>query len=230
MTKNLVLGVAFLSFVIFYGLYFCTFSGGISTSHERWAEFGSYIGGTLTPVFSLLAVFFVIKQIEVTGEASIAQITEVRYEIKLREQLSSINFIMEFMLKILLAEYSVDKLNESDVSRVSGKKFSSSTSKNTVNIFQIINTLLSGCDVISVIDWVDNDRMFISTELKTFAAQFTHFLNLINELMMKRDKYSFNMSIIQYRLSLFEGTLDSLIKLNLIDDEHVAVYEKCASE
>jgi len=50
----LIAAVAFLftlSVLIFYGRYF---PGGISSEHDAWAEFGTFLGGVLTPAFSFL--------------------------------------------------------------------------------------------------------------------------------------------------------------------------------
>lgn len=39
-----------------YGLYFINFSGGLSASHEKWGQFGDFVGGLLNPLFSMLAL------------------------------------------------------------------------------------------------------------------------------------------------------------------------------
>ena len=38
------------------GVYLYKFSGGLSDSHERWGQFGDFVGGLLNPTFSLLAL------------------------------------------------------------------------------------------------------------------------------------------------------------------------------
>jgi hypothetical protein len=42
--------------VIIIGAYLVKFSGGLSDSHERWGQFGDYVGGLLNPTFSFLAL------------------------------------------------------------------------------------------------------------------------------------------------------------------------------
>ena len=37
------------------GPYFYTFSGSLSSSSQEWSNFGSYVGGTLGPLYALLA-------------------------------------------------------------------------------------------------------------------------------------------------------------------------------
>ena len=54
--KRVICGVVIFSFLILavliisYNLYF---NGDITSDHERWAQFGSFFGGVLTPIFSL---------------------------------------------------------------------------------------------------------------------------------------------------------------------------------
>lgn len=44
-------------------LYFCNFGGTLSSRHHIWAEFGEYVGGVLSPLFALAALFAVLYTI-----------------------------------------------------------------------------------------------------------------------------------------------------------------------
>lgn len=46
--------IAFLSVLLPYG---CAFSNHISDNSQDWANFGSYVGGTLSPIIATLALF-----------------------------------------------------------------------------------------------------------------------------------------------------------------------------
>ncbi|WP_419307074.1 hypothetical protein J8402_10040 [Chromohalobacter israelensis] len=59
----LIAAVALLfifSVMTFYGAYF---SGGISSKHNTWAEFGTFLGGVLTPAFSFLTFLALLMTI-----------------------------------------------------------------------------------------------------------------------------------------------------------------------
>jgi hypothetical protein len=47
--------LAFLSVLLPYG---CAFSTHISENSQDWANFGSYVGGTLSPIIATLASYF----------------------------------------------------------------------------------------------------------------------------------------------------------------------------
>lgn len=47
--------LSIIAIFIVVGLYFFQFNDGLSHSSERWADFGSYVGGVLSPVFAFMA-------------------------------------------------------------------------------------------------------------------------------------------------------------------------------
>ncbi len=68
-TKNLgrlmmaVLIVALTALIGVIGLYLWNFSGEMSVKHDIWAQFGDFLGGTLSPVLSFLALFALLLTI-----------------------------------------------------------------------------------------------------------------------------------------------------------------------
>lgn len=52
--------VALALLAVVLGAYFATFGGSVSDSHTVWAEFGSYVGGSLGAAFAALAFFVLV--------------------------------------------------------------------------------------------------------------------------------------------------------------------------
>jgi hypothetical protein len=48
--------------------YFINFHNGLSTEQEVWGQFGDYIGGTLNPLFSLAALFALLRTISLQSK------------------------------------------------------------------------------------------------------------------------------------------------------------------
>lgn len=86
--------VAILFFVIVIGLYFINFHAGLSVENGDWGTFGDFIGGTLNPIFSLLALTALLttialqsKEMELTRkELERAATAQERTEYVLNEQ------------------------------------------------------------------------------------------------------------------------------------------------
>jgi hypothetical protein len=68
--KEIILKILIASFVIIgitsILLYLISFSGGLSKTHSRWAEFGSFIGGVLSPIVGILAFIGLFYNLELT--------------------------------------------------------------------------------------------------------------------------------------------------------------------
>lgn len=47
---------------VLFGTYFYTFSGKLSVDSQDWANFGTYIGGTLGPIGAFLAFWGLMQQ------------------------------------------------------------------------------------------------------------------------------------------------------------------------
>lgn len=60
--------VAFFQIALILGCYYVYFKGSISNDHTRWAEFGSFIGGTITPTVSLFALLALLITIKIQNE------------------------------------------------------------------------------------------------------------------------------------------------------------------
>lgn len=65
---NYLIGIfvsALLSILIVYGFYFFKFNGDLSIKHEVWGGFGDFIGGTLNPILSFLALIALLVTIKI---------------------------------------------------------------------------------------------------------------------------------------------------------------------
>ena len=73
--------------------YFMNFDGELSKSHERWGTFGDFIGGTLNPILSFLALIALIlmvilqkRQLEISSEELKATREELRRSAEAHEK------------------------------------------------------------------------------------------------------------------------------------------------
>ena len=64
------------AFAIVLSLYFSNFHNGFSNEHDVWGTFGDFVGGTLNPIFSFLAlialmltIYIQVKELEATHKA-----------------------------------------------------------------------------------------------------------------------------------------------------------------
>lgn len=53
-------GSALVFFIITLLIYFYYYHGEISHDHDKWGQFGDYLGGTLSPIFSLLSLIAIL--------------------------------------------------------------------------------------------------------------------------------------------------------------------------
>ena len=82
--------VAFV--VLFFGLYSFKFHGELSSDFEKWGAFGDFIGGTLNPILSFLALLALLltialqnKQLKISAEElkiSREELQKTREELK----------------------------------------------------------------------------------------------------------------------------------------------------
>jgi len=73
--------------------YFINFSGDISLSRERWGTFGDFVGGTLNPILSFLALIALLltvilqnRQLEISGNELEATREELRRSAEAHEK------------------------------------------------------------------------------------------------------------------------------------------------
>lgn len=59
---------AAVALLVTVGFYITIFNGGISNSHQKWAEFGSYIGGVLSAAFAFMAFTALLYSIHIQSE------------------------------------------------------------------------------------------------------------------------------------------------------------------
>lgn len=56
-----IVRVAMIAAVLVLTPYFFAFNGGLEKDSEKWAHFGTYVGGTLGPVYGLLAFIVALR-------------------------------------------------------------------------------------------------------------------------------------------------------------------------
>ncbi|GJL56448.1 MAG: hypothetical protein NPIRA02_35800 [Nitrospirales bacterium] len=77
----LIFGVATIGLCVVGVLYFLNFQGQLSSEHERWGTFGDFIGGTLNPILSFLALIALLLTIVLQNrelEATRQELSESR--------------------------------------------------------------------------------------------------------------------------------------------------------
>lgn len=50
-------GIAAIAYAIFLILYFTQFNSNLSSNHKVWGEFGSYLGGSLSPILGIITIY-----------------------------------------------------------------------------------------------------------------------------------------------------------------------------
>ncbi len=120
LSKNIffILLIIFIISIICSGIviyfYSSTFSGTITVSHERWGTFGDFFGGTLSPIFSFLALLALLLTIIIQNkELTLSTIEFAKSAEALAEQSKSIriqNFENTFFKLISLHNEIVDSL------------------------------------------------------------------------------------------------------------------------
>lgn len=58
-----------------FGLYLCMFNNGLSNNSNSWSNFGDYVNGVLTPIFTVINIYVFIKL-----TTTISRLEEKRYE------------------------------------------------------------------------------------------------------------------------------------------------------
>lgn len=80
-------------------IYIFTFGSSLSTEHERWSQFGSFISGIYAPIISILTITILLKQIELQHKYN-THVEDQAFIFSAREDLK------EYITKIL---DSIDK-------------------------------------------------------------------------------------------------------------------------
>jgi uncharacterized membrane protein len=98
-TKNLgrlmlvvVLG-AMVALILVVSAYVCTFSGGPIAKQDVWGQFGDYIGGTLNPILSFLALLALLLTIVLQS-----------YELRLTRQEMELSRVAQQKTEVALAD------------------------------------------------------------------------------------------------------------------------------
>ena len=59
-------------------IYFYTFNGELSASHERWGTFGDFFGGVLNPTLSFLALIALLLTLSLQGKQAEISLKELK--------------------------------------------------------------------------------------------------------------------------------------------------------
>lgn len=77
--------IAILFIAIVLSVYFYNFSGNISLKHEEWGAFGDFVGGSLNPALSFLALIALLVTLWLQSkqtEISVQELSETRAELR----------------------------------------------------------------------------------------------------------------------------------------------------
>ena len=66
-------------------VYSTVFTGLVSEKHDAWGQFGDYVGGTLNPLFALIALFALLYTIKI-------QVSELR-AVSIRLELQQLDVV-----------------------------------------------------------------------------------------------------------------------------------------
>lgn len=117
LTRVLV-GIAFigiLALIVVGFMYYWYFSGSVSSSQELWGQFGDYLGGTLSPIFSFLALIALLltiilqnNELQLSREEmknSVAELQEQNKTLASQKNENTFFQLMEFHNSIVDALY-----------------------------------------------------------------------------------------------------------------------------
>jgi uncharacterized membrane protein len=90
-----VLG-AIAAIIIVVGIYFFTFAGGLAVKQDIWGQFGDFMGGTLNPVLSFLALLALLLTIVLQS-----------YELRMTRQEMELSRIAQQNTELALADQAV---------------------------------------------------------------------------------------------------------------------------
>ena len=79
--SRILIAIAILAVIIAtvtLSVYLFNFEGGISNDHEKWGQFGDYLGGSLNPIFALLALIALLLTLKVQSRELAISADELR--------------------------------------------------------------------------------------------------------------------------------------------------------
>jgi|AZIH01.1.fsa_nt_gi hypothetical protein len=98
-------------------IYALTFKAGLSNDHQRWSEFGAFIGGTVGPLISFFAFFALLLTIILQNKAiriSKEELGLTREELTLtREELAKTSASAESQARHFITEAKINDIVES---------------------------------------------------------------------------------------------------------------------
>ncbi|RAU19477.1 hypothetical protein DN062_04290 [Nitrincola tibetensis] len=101
------LAVLLLAVIFFTGVYFITFSGGASTKHSDWDDFGSYVSGTIGVLAACLAVVWLMISVhlqKIELRELKAQLAESENEQKKQTHIGALSAVLNSSVQTL-AQY-----------------------------------------------------------------------------------------------------------------------------
>lgn len=226
----ILLGILFLSTICVLSTYFFNFSDELSDNPDDWANFGSYVGGLLTPIFTVSTLIWLIytfiSQYEIQRKISRMA--------NLEKQLDSAKEHLMEIVKIQITPVKAHKLyqrfveinDEIDSVRVQNKdlilKYKNGKGLIFENNWDFFSFLALARNELGAsqakIFLYDEDKLFIRHHINTFVAMIQHFL-LIS---VKLYKEGYDPYAIYHILSLFNDQMAFLHGLGILDD---ATYE-----
>lgn len=135
---GLVIGVTFIATPI--GLYIDKFGFGYWGEHQKWAEFGSYIGGVVTPILTLITIVFLLLQLKYLAEG-------LESERKHRLQTET-NAEIDYFTNLIAVRVA-------DVKTTQSKSFSFEYTTQELDEFQLELIQLWNCIYIALMPFLD---------------------------------------------------------------------------
>lgn len=122
----IIVAVAAISICIIILFYFSKFDGDLSIEHEKWGTFGDFVGGSLNPLLSFLALISLLLTIilqthelkATREELELSREAQQKSEVSLKEQAETLEKQLEQAKKASNAEYffrAVDRMQDESI-------------------------------------------------------------------------------------------------------------------
>lgn len=146
--KNVTL-IIIVATICCLGLYLCMFNNGLSNNSNSWSNFGDYVNGVLTPIFTVINIYVFIKL-----TTAISRLEEKRYENSMEIEDKRREKEIEHEKELLLMQFRKQEI-ETFVEQTN-RIFDYSSFDNRVN------------SIGGVLNYLDS---FCKTELKWFGLE-----------------------------------------------------------
>ncbi|WP_444905079.1 hypothetical protein ACJJIU_10315 [Microbulbifer sp. CnH-101-E] len=221
--------VVFISSLTFFlGLYFFNFSNGLSNSHTKWGEFGSYLSGTVGVCLTAASIVFVY----LTAKKQLDEQRKVEEIKRLEEKSQS---ILNITLSLMNSSHSqipiINRLLDDLDWNKNDRQINESKDYNLIHItntktnqtltitsfgkpFEILKSYISKTGEEKARKAIiDDDIGGLKNEFDTFIASSSYLI----EILIKLINYGYDFFLIRHTASTIYNQIALLNSVNYID-------------